>query len=76
MLRRCPSGLASFCKRNGIGHEWFDADTMRTAQANRGKAQHRVPGERAHSADASRLQRWALAMNATIPRSDLLVIDR
>ncbi len=38
--------VASFCQRNGIDHEWLDADTLRTAQTNHGTARHPLTGER------------------------------
>lgn len=38
--------VAAFCQRNGIDHEWLDANTLRTAQINHGVATHPVIGER------------------------------
>lgn len=38
--------LAAFCARNGIEHEWLDANTLRTSQTNQGMATHPQTGER------------------------------
>lgn len=38
--------VAAFCQRNGIDHEWLDANTLRTTQTNHGVAVHPVTGER------------------------------
>lgn len=38
--------VAAYCEAHGIEHEWLDANTLRTAQANQGMARHPVTDER------------------------------
>jgi len=39
-------GVAEFCARHDIEHEWLDDETLRTAQICQGTAHHPITGER------------------------------